>query len=159
LKGAFLTLYVDLWEDGTMFFNYFRMSPKILDELFEKAASRFHITSNHSMPISPMKIFCVNLRWAHFLFNTDRERTIKTFKVRFIEIFRNIILITTKTIVQKFLTLHLELLSWKNVHCLLWIHVLAVLSPHIWYYTLLPNFREVADSSWQVDTECECELI
>jgi hypothetical protein len=62
LKGAFITLYTDLREDETKFFNYFRMSSKTFDELFGKMERHFHITRNHSMPISPMERLCVALR-------------------------------------------------------------------------------------------------
>lgn len=62
LKGAFVTLYADLREDESKFFNYFRISRKTFDELFGKVEGHFKITRNHSMPISPMERLCVTLR-------------------------------------------------------------------------------------------------
>ncbi|XP_045482780.1 putative nuclease HARBI1 [Harmonia axyridis] len=63
LVGAFVTLFNQLRDDETKFFNYFRMSSRTFDELLAKLHDKLLRCSYRRLPISPAERLMVTLRF------------------------------------------------------------------------------------------------
>jgi hypothetical protein len=64
LKGAFASLYVDLSNDETKFFNYFRMSKRSFDELAGRTGDSIRSQdTNMRLAIGPHEMLAVTLRY------------------------------------------------------------------------------------------------
>lgn len=62
LVGAFVTLFNQLRDNETKFFNYFRMSSRTFDELLAKLHDKLLRSSYRRLPISPTERLMVTLR-------------------------------------------------------------------------------------------------
>lgn len=74
LKGAFSSLYVDLSNDETKFFNYFRMSKRSFDELAGRTADSVRSQdTNMRLAIGPLEMLAVTLRYVQIYFGYLKE--------------------------------------------------------------------------------------